>query len=250
MKNFTDLNKKITKETGYEYNGRSKNTYVYTGYVDRFMEEIHGLNWNPKVYLDIGSRDLIQTIEVAQYHPDTKFIAFEPVPWQYQICYERSLEWDNIEVFNFAISDEEGFADFWQVNKNTGGSSLLEPIDVPYSDGTWEKIKVRTKRLDSVLEFLGIDSVDCIWMDTQGTELKALKSLGNYLNDVLFIHTEASPNPYYKDHILKNELEYFLHSHGFSTEFIPNPMGHPYGEGDVIASKPNKVRELLTSNIN
>lgn len=217
---------------------------IWTGMVDSFMRNIHEVGWSPKVYLDIGSRDLIQTIEVAQYHPNTRFIAFEPVPEQYQICYERSLEWDNIEVYNFAISDVEGQVDFWIVDENIGGSSLLEPIDVPLSSNTWKKIKVHSKRLDNILKFLNVESVDCIWMDTQGTELKALRSLGDYIDDVLFIHTEASPSGYYKGHILKDELEEYLKQNGFDLEFIPC-NGHPYGEGDLIASKKQNARKLL-----
>lgn len=240
----TELHNKAIIDTGYVYWGRENHSYVYTGYVDRFMEKIHSLGWGPKVYLDIGSRDLIQTIEVAQYHPGTRFIAFEPVPWQYQVCYERSLEWDNIEVYNYAISDEEGYADFWEMDTNTGGSSLLEPIDVPGSNNVSKKITVECKRLDNFLKSLGIKSVDCLWMDTQGTELKVLKSLGNYIDDVLFVHTEAAPKPYYKGHILKNELEEFLLKKGFNLEFHTNGP-HPYDEGDIIASKPELVKFLL-----
>ena len=102
-----ELQHKSAIDSGYAYWGRSKDSYVYTGYVDNFMKKIHGLGWGPKVYLDVGSRDLIQTIEVAQYHSGTRFIAFEPVPWQYQVCYERSLEWENIEVYNLAVSRSE-----------------------------------------------------------------------------------------------------------------------------------------------
>ena len=213
--------------------------------VDGFMKLIHDSGWSPKVYLDIGSRDLIQTIEVAQYHPNTRFIAFEPVPEQYQICYQRSLEWDNIEVYNFAISDVEGYSDFWIVDENVGGSSLLEPIDVPLSSNTWKKTKVHCKRLDNILKFLNIDFVDCIWMDTQGTELKVLQSLGEYIDKLVFLHTEASPKPYYKGHILQNDLESFLKSKGFDLKFI-ECSNHPYGEGDLIAFNQKNYENYCT----
>lgn len=221
-----------------------KGIQFWTGIVDKFMKTIHDSGWSPKVFLDIGSCHLEQTIEVAQYHPDTRFIAFEPVPENYQLCYKRSLEWDNVEVYNFAISNVEGYSDFWVVDENLGGSSLLEPIDVPLSTNQWNKTRVYCKRLDNFLKFLGVESVDCIWMDTQGTELNVLKSLGKYIDDVLFVHTEASPNAYYKGHILQNDLEEFLRKNNFNVEFIPN-SGHPYGEGDIIASKPELVRKLL-----
>jgi len=240
MNYYTDLHNKIIIDTGYEYRGRSSDSYVYTGFVDNFMKKIHEKEWDgPKVYLDIGSRDLTQTIEVAQYHPNTRFIAFEPVPWQYQVCYERSLEWDNIEVYNYAISDKEGYADFWELDTNTGASSLLEPMyDIPGSNNISKKITVECKRLDSFLPTIGVDSVDCLWIDTQGTELNVLKSLGKYIDDVLFIHTETSPKPYYKNQNTKSEMEMFLYMNGFEIEFTPCP-GHPYGEGDIIASRRN-----------
>ena len=235
---YSNFHNRAVLDTGYEYRGRKNSSYVYTGFVDDFMKKVHEKKWEgPKVYLDIGSRDLLQTIEVAQYHPNTRFIAFEPVPWQYQVCYERSLEWDNIEVYNYAISDKEGYFDFWELETNTGASSLLEPmLDIPGSNNVSRKITVECKRLDNFLQSIGVESVDCLWIDTQGTELNVLKSLGKYIEDVKFIHTEASPNPYYKGHITKEEIETFLYMNGFKIEFIPCP-GHPYGEGNIIASK-------------
>lgn len=238
MKFTAELHNRAIIDTGYEYLGRKNNSYVYTGFVDDFMKKIHEKEWGgPKVYLDIGSRDLMQTIEVAQYHPNTRFIAFEPVPWQYQVCYERSLEWDNIEVYNYAISDKEGYADFWEMDTNTGASSLLEPMhDIPASNNISKKITVECKRLDSFLSSIGVTSVDCLWIDTQGTELNVLKGLGKYINDVMFIHTEASPKAYYKNQNTKGEIETFLYMNGFEMEFIPCPE-HPYGEGNIIASR-------------
>jgi len=223
-----------------------KNIQLWTGMVDEFMKTIHDTGWSPKVFLDIGSCHLEQTIEVAQYHPNTRFIAFEPVPWSYQLCYKRSLEWDNVEVYNFAISEVEGYSDFWIVDQNLGGSSLLEPIDVPLSSNKWDKTRVYCRRLDNFLKYLGIESVDTIWMDTQGTELNVLKSLGKYIDDVLFIHAEAAPKEYYKGHILKDELESFLHEKGFETKFKVNGP-HPYDEGDIIATKLEKVYNKLYS---
>jgi FkbM family methyltransferase len=244
--NFTtELHQRAIIDTGYEYWGKKDNSYVYTGFVDDFMKKIHQTGFEPKVYLDIGSRDLMQTIEVAQYHPNTRFIAFEPVPWQYQVCYERSLEWDNIEVYNYAISEKEGYADFWQLEQNTGASSLLEPIaDIPASNNVSNKIEVECKRLDNFISSLGIKSVDCLWIDTQGTELSVLKSLGKYLDDVLFIHTEASPIPYYKNQSTKDEIENFLSLNGFEIDFLPC-SGHPYGEGNIIASRPIHIINSL-----
>lgn len=190
---------------------------------------------NPDVILDIGSRDLEQSIELKRFFPTSRIIAFEPNPPQYQIC-EELAKINGIEAYNLALSDEEGVLDFWVVDGNPGCSSLLEPIYAPFSHNTWHKIDVRCKRLDEFLPTIGVEKVDVIWMDVQGVELKVLKGMGKYLDSVQAIHTEASPRPYYKDHILKNELEEFLNQHRFDLQFIPAPV-HPFGEGDLICIK-------------
>lgn len=190
----------------------------------------------PKVILDVGTRDLAESIQILSAFPKARIIAFEPNPAQFQYCSEISKQHPNISVYEYALSDEEGPMDFYVVGANFGGSSLLEPIDVPYSDGTHTKITVQCRRLDNVLSELGIDKVDAIWMDVQGNELRALKGLGKYLETVDIMHTEACPNPYYIGHQHKSDLEQFVSDSGFSHRFEVH-VGHPYGEGDLICEK-------------
>ena len=55
------------------------------------MSKIYDLkinkNFQPKVILDIGSRDLEQSIEFTSVYPLAEIYAFEPNPEQYKICY-------------------------------------------------------------------------------------------------------------------------------------------------------------------
>lgn len=187
----------------------------------------------PRVLLDIGSHNLDQSIVFAEIFPNTRIIAVEPNPVQYKICLDKASKYKNIEVHNFAISDVGGTADFWVVDGNPGGSSLLEPISVPYSTNKWTKISVECVRLDDLLKKIGVNEVDVVWIDVQGHELSALKSLGSLINSVKAIHTEACPNPYYKGHTPQSELEEFLNQNNFAFRFIPAPH-HPFGEGDLI----------------
>jgi FkbM family methyltransferase len=216
------------------------------GLINNFCAE------EPKVILDIGSRDLDQSIELSGVYPSARVIALEPNPAQFDICKQKCMMEDsfhpelgkvshkNIEVYNYAASDVEGEIDFWVVEGNPGGSSILEPIDVPYSTGNWNKISVEAIRLDFLLAELQVSRVDVVWMDVQGAELLALKGMGNYLDEVLAMHTEASPSPYYKGHLLKEEVESYLHSRGFDTQFYPAP-NHPYNEGDLLCLNRNKI---------
>jgi len=200
--------------------------------VDKFFPD------GPKVILDIGSRDLEHSLKFGARYPNARIIAFEPNPYGIQNCQHRlaNMRDANIELIEYAVSDQEGEMDFYSVIGNDGCSSLLEPIDVPYGLKQWAKITVQVKRLDTVLDDLGINQIDVMWLDTQGTELKVLEGMGSYLDDVKCIYTEASPRPYYVGHILKNDLESFLHNEGFETKFIPVP-GHPYNEGNLICTR-------------
>jgi FkbM family methyltransferase len=195
-------------------------------------------DFNPSIIFDIGSRDLDQSIEVSRVYPNAKIYAFEPNPDQYVICKQKAADYSNIEVHQLALSDQKGSVDFYKTLGNIGASSLLEPIDVPFaSSQIVEKIKVDTDTLQNWMTDMQIQRADILWMDVQGVELAALKGMGNYLKTVKYLHCEASISAYYKNHILKDELETFLHSQGFHTEF--HPVYHPYGEGDIFAVNSN-----------
>ncbi len=194
--------------------------------------------FNPSTIFDIGSRDLDQSIEFSTVYPGAKIYAFEPNPDQYQICKYKADNYENIEVHQLAISDKKGVVDFYKTLGNIGASSLLEPIDVPFaSSQEVEKIQVKTDTLKNWMEEMKIVSVDIMWMDVQGIELAALIGMGDYLKTVRYLHCEASKDPYYKNHMLKEELENFLHEQGFSMEF--HSPYHPYGEGDIFATNLN-----------
>lgn len=206
--------------------------------IDKFITHIKKTNetFEPKVILDIGSRDLGQSIEFNSVYKNSKIYAFEPNPEQFNICLKESYKYKNISVEQLAISDKNNTLDFYVTHGNVGASSLLEPISIPFaSTQSFTKISVESKRLDEWLEKNKIEKVDIMWLDTQGVELAALKSMGDKLKTVNFIHCEASELPYYKGHILKNELVEFLETIGFELVFI-NDAYHPFNEGDIIAT--------------
>jgi len=212
--------------------------------IDNFISFInsHG-GINPKIILDVGSRDLDQSIEFSKTFPTSTIHAFEPNPSQFDICEKKSKTCPNVYVYQFAVGDVKGQLDFYLTLGNIGASSLLKPIDVPFaSTQDCKKISVDCVRLDEWLIENNIESVDVLWMDTQGVELLALKGMGDFLKNVKFIHCEASVSPYYEGHILKTDLEEFLTQNNFKVEFIPCP--HPYGEGDILAVNKDYVDNI------
>ncbi len=209
--------------------------------INKFVTHIKTVDpsFTPRVILDIGSRDLDQSIEFNAVFNGAKIIAFEPNPPQYDICLAKSQQYENIRVEQLAISNNNGVLDFYVTHGNIGASSLLKPMNVPFaSTQEFTKISVPSVRLIEWLEENEVENVDIMWLDTQGVELDALKSMGDRIKQVKFIHCEAAEQAYYEGHLLKNDLVNFLEENGFELIFI-NEAYHPFNEGDIIATNKN-----------
>lgn len=171
---------------------------------------------DPNIVLDFGTHDLRDSLIIAQICPKTKVIAFEPHPHYYQLCLQRNVFPDRIEVVNAAISDVDSKIKFYITLGNQGASSTLEPTMVPHTDdGRVQVIEVGAIRLDGFLNTKRIDLVDLIWMDVQGAELTCLKGLGEKLKNVKLIQTEVGVKPYYKNHTLYPDIKAYLEQNGF-----------------------------------
>jgi len=213
---------------------------VAAKFITRIQQEFG--DKHPAVILDVGSRDLEESIELHTAFPNSRIIAFEPNPSQFQICLEKSKRYSNIEVYEYACGDKEDTIDFWVVDLNVGCSSTLEPIYLgrgwnDHKDNEWAKVPdIKLRRLDNVLSELGVDNVDVVWMDIQGTELLALQGLGKYIDNIKMIHTEAALRPYYKDHIVRDQLESWIRQQGFDIEIWDHQaiLNHHAGETDLI----------------
>ena len=153
--------------------------------------------------------------------------AFEANPESYEVCVENTKDIDNITVINKAINDHDGTCVFNAIDTdktetpwfdgNRGASSLFK------SNGAYnhiekyiqKEIEVPCIQLETFCKENSINNVDVIWMDLQGAELIALKSLGKeLLNTVQVIHTELENTPIYKDQCLFQEVNEFLKNNG------------------------------------
>jgi len=117
------------------------------------------------VFYDVGAHVGFYSLMAAVLNHVGKVYAFEPLPENLNYL-RRHIELNripNIEVFPVAISDEEGSAQF-KANKNREASQLA-------SDGD---LRVQMTTLDALLHRKAIAPPDCIKMDIEGAELRAL----------------------------------------------------------------------------
>jgi len=183
------------------------------------------------VIFDVGSLHCLESIEFSKKYKNARIFAFEANPDSYRVCLENTKDIDNITVINQAVNDYNGTCTFYPINPeetetpwfdgNRGASSLYK------SNGSYDHIEryvqneleVPCIRLDTFCEENGIDRVDLMWMDLQGAELIALKSMGSLLSSVKVIHTELEMNPIYEGQCLFDNVNSFLEENNFELHY-------------------------------
>lgn len=200
--------------------------------IDKFIESIkpHVDFKDVKVILDIGSRDLEQSLELHTVFPQAQIHAFEPNPQSFQKCYDEAPEY--VTVHPYAVLDYDGETSFYMVpqEENKGASSIFEPTEfvVGVDMMTIEKIKVPTKRIDTWAMEQQIDQIDLCWVDVQGAEIPVLKSFGDFLDNVKAIATEAETGALYYGNRKYEPTQYqqlreFLEENGFTEVAYDQP---------------------------
>ena len=177
-----------------------------------------------RAIFDVGANDGSHGIGFARKHPDITVYAFEPTPRLVDVIKSRIRDEGirNLVVVPVAVSDIEGTLKFNVAGKGDWGtSSLLE-----FSDGlelTWpgrkdlvvtEVIDVTAIRLDRFIRENGITSIEYLHCDTQGTDLKVLASLGEYIGivrrGVIESATSRDVTLYKGQHTLEDVVLFFL----------------------------------------
>lgn len=107
--------------------------------------------------------------QMIAFAPDGRHFAFEPIP---DLAAGLRREFPGVQVFEVALSDESGMAEFKHVTSRPGYSGLRERA-YPTDHETVQTIQVRTERLDDLLP--PDASVDFMKVDVEGGELAVFR---------------------------------------------------------------------------
>jgi FkbM family methyltransferase len=145
--------------------------------------------------------------------------------------------------------DQEKTITTW-VDGNPGASSLFKSSGNYDCIETYVQNEVVTNchRLDTVMQKYGIPKVDIIWMDIQGAELLALKSLGKYLNYVEYVYTEVTYNSeMYTGQVMFQELhDFMLNNHYIVKNNLS--MGQCWQDNVVYKNTKNTYHKEIQDN--
>ena len=94
---------------------------------------------------------------------------------------------------------------------NIGASSMFKASGkYPIEKYVQKEIEVESITIEQFCKDNNINKIDFVWMDLQGAEYLALKGMGNYLQDIEIIHTEAELFEIYENQYLFEDIENLL----------------------------------------
>jgi FkbM family methyltransferase len=182
--------------------------------------------------LDIGGCEGEESIRYSRIFPFSSIYTFEPLLKNQKLVEENIIKYKagNIELVPLAVSDEEGFSQFYI----SSGHPEDQPIDLDWDFGnksssllppkntslaSWlifdKKINVQTITLDSFFRQNKINEVDFVHMDVQGAELKVLMGAKDAVKNIKTIWLEVADIELYKNQPLRVDVENYMKKNDF-----------------------------------
>jgi FkbM family methyltransferase len=179
-----------------------------------------------KVAFDIGSRDGKQALELADAFPQARVFAVECNPDTLPILRQNIQSNPRVAAIECAVSDYCGDVTFHKIDReatitphadgNPGASSLfLAKPDYPQETYVQVPVTVPCQTLDAICAEHGIDSIDIIWMDLQGAEVKAFDGFKHTMQRTRYIFVELTHREIYAGQPLFDEVNAYLEARGF-----------------------------------
>ncbi len=202
-----------------------ENSFVQTE--DDFLQRLSGRPITERIEtLFVIGAHLFQEEELLfRLFPNLKKVyLFEPIPELFGLLSAKTKGNSKIEVLPYAISDQNGEAEFF-ITSNVMSSSLLalgKHLDVFPHVKPAGSIKVQCRILEDVINLHKLNKPDMLFIDVQGAEYKILSSISSaLLLQILMIYTEASKDELYIGAKTLTELKSLLSDNYLFVGFAP-----------------------------
>lgn len=176
-------------------------------------------NPNIKGILHLGAHLLEEKNDYEKFNINN-IIWIEGNPNLYNLNKETLKVNPTQKIYNYIVSDEDDVDVEFKITNNGQSSSILE-LDkhkkyYPHITIV-DKFKGKTKSLKTIILENNIDikKYNFINLDLQGVELRAIKGLGDLLNNIDYIYTEVNCASVYKNNDLIDDMDLYLKKYGF-----------------------------------
>ena len=178
------------------------------------------LDWygQGKTIFDVGSHKGESAIFFHGIFPESKIYSFEPIPFAAENIINLALK--NVSVFQMALSDFNGSADFYV--QDISHLSSLNKINrkskhsMGYaSDEKHKKITVDVVRGDTFIKSRDIVEIDLLKIDVQANEVKTIQGFSDVLDKIKIVFVEVSFYDFYDNRSVIKNIEASLPSFEF-----------------------------------
>ena len=163
--------------------------------------------------LHVGAHECEELQDYEKYIDRSKILWVEAIEDKIKLCKDR---YPNLLIEQAVVSNIEELIKF-NISNNGQSSSILE-LELHKQYHPWvhyvDHFYQTSKLLKNIIVNYNIP-FNFINLDIQGAELKALKGLGDYLNQIDYIYTEVNNNYVYTDCALINEIDDYLKTYNF-----------------------------------
>lgn len=174
---------------------------------------IEKYNTQFKGILHVGAHECEEIHEYEKHLPRNKILWIEAL--QDKVVISKQV-YPNIRILNIVASDRYEMVNFNRSNNGQSSSFLelgLHKQYHPHVNYVSSHITIAIPLIDIVNQ--SDVSFNFINLDIQGTELKALKGMEEYLKNIDYIYTEVNTDYVYKDCALLHQIDYYLTNFGF-----------------------------------
>jgi len=191
---------------------------------------------NNPVIIEIGAHYGEDTLRFLETFKNPMIYCFEPDPRNITI-FKKHVKVPNIILLEFALSNFDGKAEFFQSYDEAGHFSVPSKYDwinledyrnnklsnsgssslkCGYTKILKESIEVATKRFDTWYKENNIGVIDLAWIDVQGAEKDVLLGMGEEMDKIKHIWIEYGEKDY-EDAMSRRETINLLESKGYQV---------------------------------
>ena len=177
---------------------------------------------NP-VIVEAGAFDGNDTKKMAKQWPNATIHAFEPLPEIYDRLVTNTTELNNVHYYRLALSSNNGTELFYVSERSTrpGVASQAGSLRKPKQRLSKSPLifprttMVQTVTLDTWANENAIQTIDLLWLDTQGHELAILQAAPIMIKNITIILAEVSFIESYEGQPLYEDIVAWMTNHGF-----------------------------------
>ena len=147
--------------------------------------------YTPKVIIDAGANIGLSTIYFANKYPEAKIVAIEPEISNYELLLKNTSFYPNISAVQAALWDKDGEIDLYNVGSGYYGFTVSEnPKKIPGSYIVHKEGIVKTVTIESILNKYGIEKIDILKIDIEGSEREVFTKSENWIGKVTAVLAE------------------------------------------------------------